>query len=309
MKARSKRQNGRYFTAGNPFRHRAFRAWAKRAKLPAGSVLEPFAGSGSLLRRLEAMGLCNKSSAFDLHPAGPGIRKRDTLASFPRGYPVCITNPPWLAKNSATVRGLDFPACQYDDLYKFALEKCLSGCGWVAALVPESFIRTGLFRSRLTDFISLTPELFTDTGHPVGLALFQPRPSPDTRVWSQGARLGLLSDLEALRPAPRPGGPRVRFNVPGGNVGLVALDNTQTASIRFCEVEELAGYRVKHTGRHITKLQVEGRVRIAAWNGFLNRFREKTHDVLMTSTKGIRKDGKYRRRLDWDLARGIVHNA
>lgn len=96
---------------------------------------------------------------------------------------------------------------------------------------------------------------------------------------------------------------------PRGNVGLIALDNTRTASIRFCEVRELAGYRVKKTGRHITRITVRGPIRIEAWNGYLGEFRERTRDVLMTGYKGIRKDGMYRRRLDWRLARGIVHHA
>ena len=105
------------------------------------------------------------------------------------------------------------------------------------------------------------------------------------------------------------GGLSVSFNAPDGNVGLFALDNTLQASIRFCQADELDGYAVKPTGRHITKLAVNGPVRIADWNDCLDEFRQRTSDVLMTSYKGIRKDGKYRRRCDWDLARGIVHCA
>ena len=92
----------------------------------------------------------------DIHPADERVEMRDTLDAFPLGFDVCITNPPWLAKNSVTARGLAFPDCSYDDLYKFALEKCLDNCGWVAALVPELFIRASLFQERLTDFVSLT---------------------------------------------------------------------------------------------------------------------------------------------------------
>ena len=103
-------------------------------------------------------------------------------------------------------------------------------------------------------------------------------------------------------------GVTIKFNDPDGNVGLIALDNTIEASIRFCDVGELSDYKVKSTGRHITKISVDGKVKIHEWNRFLNNFRDKTHDVLMTCYKGIRKDGKYRRRCDWGLARGIVHH-
>lgn len=309
MTAESKRKNGQFFTAGNPFRHRAFRVWANRASLPSVPVLEPFAGANGLIYHLESMGLCGRSASYDIQPASSRVCRRDTLASFPAGYDVCITNPPWLAKNSASVRGIRFRAGDHDDLYKFALERCLDNCGWVAALVPESFIRAKLFQDRLTDFVSLTARLFADTGHPAGLALFQPTPAKDVRVWSGQSCVGWLSALEALRPHPMPDGASVRFNERNGNVGLIALDNTKTASIRFCKSGDLSEYEVKSTGRHITKIAVSGRVRISAWNEYLNRFREQTRDVLMTCYKGIRKDGMYRRRLDWDLARGIIHHA
>lgn len=305
----TKRQNGQFFTEGNPFRHRAFKLWADRCELSETTVLEPFAGANGLIEHLEAMGLCDRSVSYDIHPADDRVQTRDTLEAFPHGFDVCITNPPWLAKNSATARGLAFPDCPYDDLYKFALEKCLDNCGWVAALVPESFVRAGLFQERLTDFVSLTSRLFSDTAHPVGLALFQPDEAGDVKVWSGQSKVGRLSELASLRPRPLPEGPPVRFNAADANVGLIAVDNTHGASIRFCEIEELASYPVKHTGRYITHLRVSARVRINAWNSYIRSFREQTRDVLMTPYRGIRKDGMYRRRLDWDLARGIIHHA
>ena len=237
------------------------------------------------------------------------MRQRDTIASFPEGYSVCVTNPPWLARNIATFKGFAFPEGHYGNLYQFALEQCLTHCDWVAALVPESFIRAGVFQERLRHFVSITECLFTDTGHPVGLALFEPEHTSSVVVWSGHARLGTLAELNTLYPLPRKDGPKVSFNEPRGNVGLIALDNTVSASIRFCNVEELSGYTVKQSGRHITKLQVLGPVHIQAWNVYLNQFRKRTRDVFMTCYKGIRKDRMYRRRLDWKLARGIIHNA
>ncbi len=305
----TKRANGQFFTVGNPFRHPAFYQWARQCGMPEVSILEPFAGANSLINHLQDMGVCNNFAAYDIRPSHASVLYQDTLAEFPSGYKVCVTNPPWLAKNSATVRGLDFPDCVYDDLYKFALKKCLDHCEWVAALVPESFIRANIFQSRLRYFVSLTSKLFTDTGHPVGLALFQPEPSRNVSVWSAHQYLGSLADLEALRPKPNPTDPAITFNDPTGNVGLIALDNTKTSSIRFCPVNELATYTVKKTGRHITKLRVNGSIRIQTWNEYLRLFREKTNDVLLTCYKGIRKDGKYRRRLDWGIARGIIHHA
>ena len=306
--ADSKRSNGRYFTRGNPFQNAPFKGWTKMAGLPDKRILEPFAGSNSLIDMLADMGLCKHSSSFDIAPASAGVMMRDTLKDFPKGYEICVTNPPWLAKNSATARGLPYPECNYDDLYKHALGKCLDHCPYVAALIPESFITANLFQDRLRAFVSLTSKMFNETAHPVGLALFVPDPVCDVDVWSGTDWIGPLSMIRKLRPEPLKGGVEVQFNHPDGNVGLIALDNTKEASIRFCDVGELSDYKVKTTGRHITKLMVDGRIRIKDWNKIIDAFREMTRDVLMTCYKGIRKDGKYRRRCDWSLARGIIHH-
>ncbi len=303
----AKRQNGQYFTRRNPFEHAAFLAWAAGANIPDAPILEPFAGENSLIEYLQHMGLADQFVSYDIAPANPDVQPRDTLDSFPKGHSVCVTNPPWLAKNSATVRGLPFPDCEFDDIYKFALSKCLQNCDWVAALIPESFIRANLFRDRLSDFVSLTDALFVDTDHPVGLALFAPDPVADTKLWLGGQEVGNLNDLESLRPVPRSGGPAIKFNAPDGQVGLFAVDNVHAESIRFCDSKELAGYDVKETCRYITRIEVDGDLNITGWNEFLGDFRRDTKDLLMTSCKGRRKDGMYRRRCDWALARGIIH--
>ena len=305
---REKRKDGRYYTSGNPFDNLPFRKWAIQIDLQNSQILEPFAGSNRLIKLLLAMGFCSNAVSYDIMPANNKVKQRDTLKEFPIGYDICITNPPWLAKNSASVRGLAYPDCQYDDLYKYALDKCLSNCAYIAALVPESFITANLFQDRLQSFVSLTDKMFMDTGHPVGLALFGPNPICDVDIWSGIKHIGLFSLMKKHKPKPQREGVSIKFNDPDGNVGLIALDNTKEASIRFCDVEELANYKVKTTSRHITKLSVDGKICINEWNLLINEFRNKTQDILMTSYRGIRKDGKYRRRCDWDLARGIIHH-
>lgn len=301
-----KRQRGQFYTVNNPFAHRAFRQWARLAGLPNSTILEPFAGCNSLIDHLKKMELCGDYAAFDIEPAAAGVKKRNTLRRFPRGYDVCITNPPWLAKNSATGRGLAFPDTTYDDLYKFAVARCLEHCGYLAALLPESFIRSGLFHDRLYSFISLTKPIFADTTHPVGLALFLPKATPHITVYSGGKRVGRLADIEKCRPHAN-GKRKVTFNAPDGGLGLIAVDNTHGASIRFCHPREIEDYEIGSTSRYITRLMVVGEnVSIGALNDALHEFRETTCDVLMTPYRGLRKDGKYRRRLDWDLARGLV---
>jgi hypothetical protein len=60
-----------------------------------------------------------------------------------------------------------------NDLYEFALKKCLENSNYVVAIIPESFITTDKFKSRLDCVISLAyDDMFSDTDHPVCLALF-----------------------------------------------------------------------------------------------------------------------------------------
>jgi len=320
-----KRASGRYYTRGNPFQLEPFQTWAKASNLDQQITLEPFAGAKDIPQLIDAANLqCRNWAFFDIEPGAEGIVQRDTLADFPKGFDVCITNPPWLARNSATRRGLPFPeSTRHDDLYKYALEQCLTHCRWVAAIIPEAFIRSGLFLQRLHDFISLVPQtqdktdyppdkggrgvsaMFEDTEHPVGLALFAPDATSDVRIWRNNQFLGTISELRRHLPLPSANRDIV-FNDPAGNLGLIAIDNTVSASIRFCPPEELKDYPIRVHCRSITKIGVPWRVDIDLLNARLATIREKTHDVFLTAFKGIRRDGCYRRRLDWALSRAIV---
>ena len=318
-----KRASGRYYTRGNPFQLKPFQLWAKASNLEHQTILEPFAGAKDIPRLIDAARLqCPNWAFFDIEPGAKGIVQRDTLADFPKEFNACITNPPWLARNSATRRGLPFPeVTRYDDLYKYALEQCLAHCGWVAAIIPEAFIRSGLFLERLCDFISLVPQkegkaeyenekrdtsyMFEDTEHPVGLALFASEATSDVRIWQNNRFLGTMRELREHLPQPSSNRDIV-FNDPKGNLGLIAIDNTVAASIRFCPPEELKDYPIRVQCRSITKIGVPWRVDIDTLNARLTTIREKTHDVFLTAFKGIRRDGHYRRRLDWALTRAIV---
>lgn len=323
MKIDKKRANGRYYTCGNPFQLEPFQRWAKESDLEQQVVLEPFAGAKHISKLINSAHLkCRDWVYYDIEPGAKGIVQRDTLADFPKGFNVCITNPPWLARNSATRRGLPYPeSTNYDDLYKYALEQCLTHCPWVAAIIPEAFIRSGLFQKRLCDFISLVPQkqqstnlenrkretssMFEDTEHPVGLALFAPSDTSDVRVWRNNKLLGKLSELRQHLPLPS-SNRSIVFNDPKGNLGLFAIDNTVTASIRFCPPAELGAYRVRTQCRSITKIGVPWSADIDLLNSRLATIREKTYDVFLTAFKGLRRDGCYRRRLDWALARAII---
>ncbi|MDE0526435.1 MAG: hypothetical protein OXI27_07580 [Thaumarchaeota archaeon] len=316
--AAGKRQYGAYYTKQSPFELRPFKDWARSAGLGDCTVLEPFAGANDIVRMLQDSDACSRFACYDVaseagQPAKDGIRVRrqDTLRSFPTGYHACVTNPPWLARNSAHRRGLEFRAPRkYDDVYKYALELALANCSYVAFIIPATFLRSRLFRNRLKTFVLLEQKLFTDTDNPVCLALFTPRPQR-TEVWADNECLGYLDRLEDKYnlKVPNASGRLIRFNAPGGALGLRGVDNTKKASIHFCRGSELAHRTVRHSDRSITRIDPGVSVTskmIEELNEFLYKFRQDIHDVFLAPFKGLREDGHYRRRLDYATARGLI---
>ncbi len=308
MASVSKRQNGQFYTTGNPFQLSPFQKWVKRHELKDLPVLEPFAGANNLIRALREIGMAKRFRSYDIAPAAKEVVCRDTLVNFPAKSSFCVTNPPWLAKNSAKRRGLAFPETRYDDLYKYALEKCLHNCAYVAALIPATFLRSGEFRDRLDTVIFLHDQnMFADTDNPVCLALFSPKGSR-IEIYDDGTRVGYLNDLEEKLPAASPY-VRLTFNHPEGALGLVAIDNTRGPSIRFLPGKELSAHEMKETSRMITRIKIEVPELdqlIDRLNADLAEFRKSTSDVFLTPFKGLRKDGQYRRRIDYRLARDFI---
>ena len=316
-KANQKRANGEFYTTGNPFNHEEFELWAKECDLQSATVLEPFAGAGNLPALLE--GCTGGWVGYDINPPADAythVTTRDTIADFPAGFDVCITNPPYLSKSSATSRGLPFPNTKYDDLWKLSLSLCLKNCKYVAAILPASFLNSGLFRDRLYAYILLSTKMFSDTEHPVCLALFVPTRECNEKgaeIYDGDVMLMRLSHLELMRHyydnlgCPFDFGHE--FNHPEGEIGLYALDNSKEPSIRFCRGEEVAKELVKPSSRCITRIKLSSRYEnlpidavVKYANDYMWLYRCETKDLLLTPCLGLRMDGKYRRRLRYKTA-------
>ena len=307
----TKRTRGRFYTAGNPFTLAPFREWADHASLPGKRVLEPFAGANGLIRMLRELSLCEDAAAYDIAPTDRSVQRRDTLADFPSGFEVCITNPPWLARNSATRRGLPYPGGEYSDLYQHCLDLCLNHCPHVAALVPASFLQSGLFRERLQRYILLHRILFDDTENPVCLALFGPGPATTVRIYHDEKYVGDLHTLARRLPVEKRRR-ELKFNDPDGPLGFISFDDTRRPSIRFCTADEVRDRPIKISSRFVTRIGGCGRVtpaRIAQLNRTIAVFRRDTADVFLTPFKGLRQDGQYRRRMEYALARRFLNAA
>jgi len=238
------------------------------------------------------------------------VLPRDTLADFPTGYHVVVTNPPYLAKNSAKRRGLVFADSPYDDLYKHALAITLEHTPWVAAIVPDSLFTAKLFHHRARAFISLTQAMFADTEHPVCLALFGPT-GGNPELWMGERHVGNMRDLSKHLPQPLKKH-TWKFNDPQGIVGLYALDTPKKPSICFVPGHSIDPGLIKHSSRAITRISTPHLTEenlpafLQQANHKLLQMRQHTQDVFLTSFKGLRADGMYRRRMDFATARAIL---
>lgn len=321
-----KRQLGQFYTVSNPFHHPLFYSWLDI--IPKNDYqtiwLEPFAGSNNIPELLDALYIKSATpqswNSYDIqepeeNTSNIPVTIQDTLASFPEGYKVLITNPPYLAKNSAKRRGLSYPDTTYDDLYKLCLKKCLDNANYVAAIIPQSFItsKDQDLKKRLFGILNLNIQMFEDTECPVCLALFQKQESNDF----------LISDTSTLHSTPFHQFLNYKlesnlnidltFNDPQGRLGLKAVDNTSEASIKFCLGSDFLPTSIKQSSRSYTRISSEVFSSIESidafvedLNSYLDDWRSNTNDVFLTSFKGLRRDGKYRRRLDWNTASLII---
>lgn len=354
----AKIQHGQFFTVGNPFLHSAFQEWMTGVLTVDGMsldtpVIEPFAGANNIVRLMRDAGFSfSEWGCFDIDP--PDFERntvsefpvvaRDVLASYPSGYRIAVTNPPYLAKNSAKRRGLDVSFGEMQDLYQVSLDKMLEHHEYIAAIIPESFITAraaSRMRRRCRIFISLTSDMFDDTEHPVCLALFSPGEDEQIQCYSGADYMGSLDTMrsvsEAVLAEPRRAKIRekfsITFNDPTGKLGFRGVDDTKENSIRFVDGAEILPENVKPTSRSLTRIAVKEKCDVPStglfngaddWNvgdvvdyqrliedanRIIAEYREVSGDVLMTSFKGLRSDGRYRRRLEFSTARDIIEKA
>ena len=323
-----KRMYGQFFTITNLFNIDPFHKWLKSVpNYKAIEFLEPFAGGNNIVSMIRDLGYKNEWKCFDIDPVDEEenstpefpVVKADTLKNYPSNFQVAITNPPYLAKNSATRRGISFPLSKHDDLYKVALEVMLENTPFVAAIIPESFITSGLFHNRLSAVVSLTCKMFEDTEVPVCLALFIPecnKPDPkDFEIFSENRSIGNFAKLKKYIEGFEGDGLSWKFNDPSGCIGLHAVDGVFKASIRFVAGGTISSDKVKNSSRSVTRIGCPGlsteqvEIIITEANTILDKRRDKTKDAFMTSFKGLREDGRYRRRLDFAQAREILNLA
>jgi hypothetical protein len=304
---------GCFYTTQNIFSYPQFQGWFTDAlKASNNLVLEPFAGSNNLIKMLQEEDYNFEFTAYDINPSSLEVKIRDTIQDFPQGYKLIITNPPYLAKNSARRKKIDFPPTKYDDLYKLCLEIMLKNCDYVGAIIPASFINADLFLERLHSYTLLSSQMFTDTENPVCLVLFSPQKSSSIYLYENDKYVGELYSLkkqvEQVLTNQTSQPTVISFNNKRGNLGLRAIDGTRFPTIAFIEASQVPENKIKVSSRHLTRIHTPKKINLSLLNEKLKELREITNDFFLTPFRGLRKDGKFRRRLDFQLAKKIIES-
>lgn len=315
-----KKMYGQFYTISNPFKNRLFFNWYESIpEEKKNIILEPFAGANNILQLIEDVNIRVKEwDCYDLFPNNDDsknkayeIKMQDTLQNFPKGYSVVITNPPYLAKNKATKDKIPFDN-EYEDLYLKALDIMLKNTEYVAAIIPESYITSNKYIDRLYGVVSLEMRMFEDTEVPVCLALFIPNKNEDFYIYKNDIYVGNYKELKKYIIESKEY-INIKFNDENGNLGFIAIDDTKSDNIKFTFPNEIKN-KVNISSRSKTKIsginfknENQQKEFIKKLNETIAEYRKLTKDVFLTSFKGLRKDNKYRRRMDYKTARNIIN--
>ena len=280
----SKHELGQYYTTSNPFSKIPLKLWKKHFR-GYGSFMDPFAGAGHLSNYIKG-----NWTLYDIEPGAKGIIKRDTLKSFPKGHKVCVTNPPYLAKN----RNKDIQM-KHEDLYLDCLEVCLNNCEYVAAIIPFTMWNTGLFRDRLMFFDKLDKDVFSDTDCPVAVAYFGPG-KYKTRVFVNGKELVNWEKYEPKNPNTN-----ITFNDPEGKYVFNAIDKLGRKNIHINK--DVKGFDrekyLKGTSRNYSL--VSGNIDMSSVNDTIKKWRNRTMDFFLSPFKSYK-----RKRMGFDQFRCLI---
>lgn len=289
-------------------------------------VVDPFVGRGDLFSPLWQ--IFDHYIGYDIDPdlcTDMGWTWNDSLDNIPvHPNAMVITNPPYLAKNSAARNGLDnydyFKdpdniACE--DLYQIALRKVLEKYKKAVFIIPETYFQTDMFKNYLHSYTIIEDNPFIDTDCPVCVVCFNVHngwAGNNYSIYKNDAYLFTKHELEdVLWQFNSSRYANLTFNEPNGRLGLRAIDGVDPRDrIQFVKPSEL-NYNIeniKESSRSITIIDVIGievdDKFIDRCNYFLGLLRLVTHDVVLSPFKNNNKLGQRRRRLDYYWARKII---
>ena len=285
---------------------------------------DPFAGGGDLLNVASNQLGFENVVGLDIDES-LNWKKNDSLINIPHiDNAIIITNPPYIAKQSASRKKIDlshyFSMSKYDDVYLIALDNMLKAQKYVVAIIPESFINSSYMQKNMINSITvLEDNPFEDTENPVCVVCFDGvyKHFGEVKIYKNELLVGSLEDIRSIRIEPK-NNISITFNTLDGWLGLRAVDSTDDKTIINFGFKENFKYdwekNIKVSSRHFSLIKIDipehlKTLFIVECNLILNEVRKKSFDILLTPFKGNTKKGIRRRRLDFRLARAIMELA
>lgn len=320
-KTRKKIALGQYFTKGDQWLKPQIKDFIKNSKCTI--AYDPFAGTGDLLSVSPEYGIF-ETKGLDIDEK-LDWENNDSLKSIPIiKNAIIITNPPYLAKQSASRKKIClneyFIDSPYDDIYLVALNKMIEAQKYIVAIIPESFINSSFKDKNLLSSVTILEENpFNDTEVPVCVACFDGvyKDFSEIKIYKNDKFVDFLENIVNLRIEPE-NTLKVTFNDTKGWLGIRAIDSTDDINNIKFDYKENIKYdwqnKIKNTSRHFTLVSIDisdnSRPEfLEKCNLLLNEIRIKSSDILLTPFMGNTKSGKRRRRLDFRLARAIIEKA
>lgn len=162
----------------NPFDNIEFNDWFLKALENSNNTfIDPFAGTNNFVKTLEKQ-FNIKGQGFDIHPRDSSVKQRDTIKSFPKGYNLVVTNPPYLNKKEAILNKWNVDLSifdKYDDLLFLSLEVVLNNVDYAAFIMPDFFLKQNKFNKRIYKIIDLEFNMYDQPETKVKLILFNPK--------------------------------------------------------------------------------------------------------------------------------------
>ncbi len=284
-------------------------------------IYDPFAGTGELLKATNLINDNFKTIGLDIDKQF-GWEYNDSLESIPHiENAIIITNPPYLAKQSAARKKIDlskyFVNTKYDDVYLLALEKMLNAQKYVVAIIPESFINSNFHNKNLLNSITVLEENpFLDTETPVCVVCFDGivKDFKDIKIYKNNSLISDLSSVYKSRINPT-NEIKIKFNDLSGWLGLRAVDSSNDNNKICFALKEDMKYdwekNIKVSSRHITLINIDipldlRKIFIQKLNKKIQEIRNQSADLALTAFKGNTKNGIRRRRIDFKLVRAIL---
>ena len=195
-------------------------------------AFDPFAGDGDLLNAAKKILGFNTIKGLDID-SSLNWDENDSLISIPHiNDAIIITNPPYIAKQSASKKKIDltkyFNSSKYDDVYLIALDRMLEAQTYVVAIIPESFINSNYKKKDLINSITILEENpFTDTENPVCVICFDgvSKPQSQIKVYKNDRFITNLKYISSIKLEPA-NCIKISFNDLDGWLGLRAIDSS-----------------------------------------------------------------------------------